>query len=184
MFFFHPISEGTPDESLGVYGAGGAWLWVETQEPTSDVSTITFDADVSVYKAIRIEVFAEMTIDNAYAILQCSPDGSTWRTLGLGALASGAAGVTVNLWEILMADDEDGTHLRIAHNIHTSNKTASIDRSNNATNFNTTSIADAGTGGYTSYNEAIARIRLTTSSGNFEGSTGDRRSFARLYGMR
>lgn len=160
------------------------WTLLETQEPTSDVSSITFATVVSAYKSLRVEVFAEMTSNGAYAQLQYSPDGSTWRTLALGSLATQAAGVTVNCWDIMNVDDADGTHLRVAHNVHTASKTANIDRSSASTNFNAAGIdAQAGTGGYTSYDEDMAYIRIAANTGNMEGSTGDRRSVFRLYGQ-
>lgn len=160
------------------------WTLLETQQPETDVSTVTFATDISSYVSVRVEALAEMGTSGAYVQLEYSPDGSTWRTIALGATATQASGLTVNFWEIPNVNDADGSALRIAHNIHTATKTANVDRSNQATNFNGAGIdTQAGTGGYTSYDEAMTYLRLTASSGNIEGSTADRRGVFRLWGQ-
>jgi hypothetical protein len=160
------------------------WTLLETQEPTTDVSTITFATLVSSYKSLRVEVYAEMGTNAAYLTLRYSPDGATWRTIGNGAIATQSSGLTVNCWDIMNVDDADGTHLRVAHLVHSGTKTANADRSDAVITLNSPAIdAQAGTGGYTSYTEDMAYIRIDTSSGVVEGSTADRRVVARLYGQ-
>lgn len=159
------------------------WQYLEKQEPTSDVSTITFATDISAYKMIRVELLAQMVSNTAYAQLQYSPDGATWRTIALSGPAVQANGLVSYVVEVLNVNNADGTDLRHAICIHTAPKNASLDRSSNATNtFALGNDGQNGTGGYTSYAESFAFVRLTANTGNFEGSTADQRTIAKLYG--
>jgi hypothetical protein len=158
------------------------WQYLEKQEPTSDVSTITFATDISAYKMIRVEILGQMVTSGAYPQLQYSPDGATWRTIALGPLSTTSNGVVSWMVEVTNVNNADASSVRHALCIHTGNKTAQLDRSSNATNFNPSLDASAGTGGYTTYAESFAFVRLTANTGNFEGSTADQRTIAKLYG--
>ena len=186
------LAAGTAGRKLQTNGAGadptwsasGTWSFLELQEPTSDVSSITFSTVLSSYKCIKIQLIAQMITNGAYPILQCSPDNSTWRTVALGPIATQANGLVSWFLEVTNVDNADGTNLRVINCIHSAAKSANMDRSSNATNFNSTGIdAQAGSGGYTSYTEAFAYVRFTTSSGSIEGSTADQRAVATLWGL-
>jgi hypothetical protein len=191
---FVKLSPGTSGQYLKTNGAGanpawdtvsqtGRWVFLEKQEPTSDVSTITFSADISAYQCVKVQLIAQMT-SATYPIFECSPDGSTWRTIGLGPTTPTTDDVASWFLEVTNVDNADGTNLRVANCIHSAVKGVALDRSSNATNFNATGIdSQAGTGGYTSYNEAFARVRFRANAGNFEGSNSDARTVATLWGM-
>lgn len=156
------------------------WTLIETQEPTSDGATVTFAATVNNYKSLRVEVLAQMNNNSAYPILQYSPDGSTWRSIGNGEGALQAGGVVLSVFDIMNVDDADGTHTRSVSVVGGGSSAASLDRSSAAGVFTSTMNGKAG---YTSYDEDMTYIRVTTSAGNFEGSNSDARSVFRLYGQ-
>jgi hypothetical protein len=191
---FVRLAPGTNGHFLKSNGAGvapsyaavsqtGRWSRIETQQPTSDVSTITFAAALAAYQQVEVTLLAQM-ISATYPAFECSPDNATWRTVALGPITSSGNNLVSWHLRVMNVDNGDGTNLRMVSCIHSATKSATLDRSSNATNFNATGIdTQAGTGGYTSYTENFNYVRFRANAGNFEGSNSDQRVIAQLWGM-
>jgi hypothetical protein len=188
---FVKLSPGTSGQYLKTNGAGanpawdtvsqtGRWVFLEKQEPTSDVSSMTFSANISAYKAIRVNMLGQMTSSSAFTRLNIGPGGGTWRQVGLGAQASISAGITYECWEVWNVDNGDGTNLRTCFSLQGANNPSSIDRSSNVNQSNSSQLS---TGGYSSHTETITSVQMTASAGNFEGSNSDQRTVATLWGL-
>jgi hypothetical protein len=191
---FVRLAPGTSGHFLKSNGAGvapsyaavsqtGRWSRLETQQPVTDVSTITFAAALAAYQQVEVALLAQMT-SATYPIFECSPDNSTWRTVALGPTTASTNQLVSWHLRVMNVDNGDGTNLRMVSCIHSAIKGTTLDRSSNATNFNATGIdSQAGTGGYTSYTENFNYVRFRANAGNFEGSNSDQRAIAQLWGM-
>lgn len=156
------------------------WTLLEKLEPTNDGTTAVFATDISGYKMVRIEIVVQVKTSGATMSLQYSPDGSTWRTIGISPAAPAIDSVVMAVWEISNVNRSDGSDMRVAALVSAGLRAGVLDRSSAVS-----TILAGGTfsHGLTTFAELMSFIRISLSAGNYEASDADQRSIFKLWGM-
>lgn len=153
---------------------------IDTQQPTTDVTAITFTGDVSTYKGIIVDFVGQISDNGASVNLQIRTAAGTWRTVAQSMATAGATSIIWARFECLNINNAEGSNIRRASVIG-GRIIAALDRSD------ATQLANSNGGipGHSSFTETINEVRLLLNgTGTIEGSTADQRAVATLYGVR
>lgn len=171
------------------------WQKLEVIRPTSDENIITFTADISSYRDVRVVMVGQVTrvsgSDTYVPILFEVGDGTNWRRLAASArnpydVAVGAIFEAYNLHD----DEETGFVFGACVSAFASEAAfvaSSGSRGNGGTTSDVAVILPVRGGGYSSYDDDLTTVRLLAgSSGNFEfnGTASGTRCAFILYGRR
>lgn len=154
--------------------AGGFEKFAE-YEPTSDVSSVVFTG-LSVFDEVIVEVLFQPT-SFAWISVDGRVSGGTWRSgmLVTGSFATNNAAARLHC---SVKNFNSASAPKLAQAEY-SQASAAVDRSSA-----TATLSAATIQGYASYAETWDELRLSLSSGNFEGSTADARAYFVVYGRR
>lgn len=159
--------------------AGGGWELITTLEPTTDVAEIRATG-LSGYSLIMfMGVIQAGTGATSMAVnVNVAASGGSNRNIGAGS--SGQLYESAVVWGIIDNFNVADNKLKVLQGLVTSNG-AVLDRSS--------AVAASPSGsyyplsGYSSYSEILDELALSVSSGNVEGSTSNKRTVVRIYGM-
>ena len=163
-------------------GVGGGGTVIDHIEPTSDVSTLTFTSlNAEGFDTLRLSGVVQPTNSGRSLYVEVRSSGGTWRRVAnVANVTSGgndAAVVEATISGFMQAD----ANLTWCC-LRTTDLGQNLDRSNN-TQDEDNGNAQVSSSGYMSYGATLDEVRLVISSGNFEGSTADQRSFIQLTGI-
>lgn len=153
----------------------GTWVLLERQEPTTDVTAVTFATDISGYREVMVSCIGQGTGGSVNIDVEVRAGAGAWRTM---SRVSNGGGISLFRFEtkIVNVDNSDGTNLRWGLISGGCDGSGSFDRSD--------ANAAIGAGGasayYSSFTEAIDQVRV---SGAIEGSTANARGVFKLYGL-
>jgi hypothetical protein len=152
-----------------------AWHSLETQQPTSDVATITMAATSENYRALRVVVYGQTTVADTVTV-EAEYNGS-WQAVATATTAGGgdAFGIDVT---ILEADNGDSGDL-IAFSGVSFVDNNSLDRTRNTISYTPTPFM-----GYGARASAVTGLRISAAVGALEGTNADQRTIARFYGVK
>jgi hypothetical protein len=153
--------------------ASGGWTFIASNQPTSDVSTITFTG-LSAYRHIMV-VFALSMSADAPMQIGGATSGGTFRETAF-ANASGTQLAYFGTFQITNFNTTD-TFKIITGSV---NSTTAVLDNTDAVTGNPQAVSPFNAA--VSYQEAWAELRLST-SGTFEGSTAGERGFVYVFGM-
>ncbi len=163
------ISPDKLEAAIQTHAPNTGWVEIDRQEPTSNVNNVTFTG-LGSYKTIRITWAASLStgaLGNGVDI-QVRPTAGTWRTIGRADMDDNTGRSHHGITTI---SNNGGSEKLIICNGTSTIGAQIMDRSN-ATQSRESGIIH---GGYSTHDTTIDEARLDPSTGQWEGTTADRR---------
>ena len=166
-------------QAIAALGGGGGWELVTTLEPTSDVAEVRATG-LSGYGLIMFMGVVQHATTSTYAglVVEAAASGGADRLLASGNTNQIYGQATI--WGIIDNFNVADNKTKILHGL-VSSGAGTLDRSDAVGNNNTSTWYPLS--GYSSFAEVLDELAFSLTSGSLEGSTADKRTVIRVYGM-